>query len=524
MNFPWLLIILLIPLIASVLLFIPKKYVIFKDQQIALYSSLITLLFVIVVALQFDTSSNAATQFDISFDWIPVFGISFHLGLTGISLVLIALTAVLTPIVILATEHEGQKKNREFLMWILLIEASALAVFLARDLFLFYVVFEAMLIPIFFLVGRFGGPRKNAAALKFILFGLAGGLVMLAALIWLYFAAATQLGRGTFSISALSNELDLDIWTERWLFLGFFFAFALKAPMVPGHTWLPDTAEQATPGTSTMLIGILDKVGTYGMLAILLPIFPNASKEFAPAIIGFAVFGVIYGALIAIAQKDMKRTFAYISISHFGFIVMGIFSFTSIGMIGSTIYMVAHGLSTAGLFLTAGYLIRQNLSTAGLFLTAGYLIRQKDNSLIQNFGGLTKAAPVMTGLFLIAGLASIALPGMAGFVAEFMVLTGTFQVYKIPAIIATLAIVLAAVYMLWLYQRVFTGNENKESKNIIDLNKKQILILSPIVVLTVLFGFYPAPIIKIAETSIANTMTYVGVTDPQPIIEKVVNK
>jgi NADH-quinone oxidoreductase subunit M len=507
MNFPWLLIILLIPLIASVLLFIPKKYVIFKDQQIALYSSLITLLFVIVVALQFDTSSNAATQFDISFDWIPVFGISFHLGLTGISLVLIALTAVLTPIVILATEHEGQMKNREFLMWILLIEASALAVFLARDLFLFYVVFEAMLIPIFFLVGRFGGPRKNAAALKFILFGLAGGLVMLAALIWLYFAAATQLGRGTFSISALSNELDLDIWTERWLFLGFFFAFALKAPMVPGHTWLPDTAEQATPGTSTMLIGILDKVGTYGMLAILLPIFPNASKEFAPAIIGFAVFGVIYGALIAIAQKDMKRTFAYISISHFGFIVMGIFSFTSIGMIGSTIYMVAHGLSTAG-----------------LFLTAGYLIRQKDNSLIQNFGGLTKAAPVMTGLFLIAGLASIALPGMAGFVAEFMVLTGTFQVYKIPAIIATLAIVLAAVYMLWLYQRVFTGNENKESKIIVDLNKKQILILSPIVVLTVLFGFYPAPIIKIAETSIANTMTYVGVTDPQPIIEKVVSK
>jgi NADH-quinone oxidoreductase subunit M len=243
------------------------------------------------------------------------------------------------------------------------------------------------------------------------------------------------------------------------------------------------------------------------MLAILLPIFPNASKEFAPAIIGFAVFGVIYGALIAIAQKDMKRTFAYISISHFGFIVMGIFSFTSIGMIGSTIYMVAHGLSTAG-----------------LFLTAGYLIRQKDNSLIQNFGGLTKAAPVMTGLFLIAGLASIALPGMAGFVAEFMVLTGTFQVYKIPAIIATLAIVLAAVYMLWLYQRVFTGSENKDSKNIIDLNKKQILILSPIVVLTVLFGFYPAPIIKIAETSIENTMTYVGVTDPKPIIEKVVSK
>jgi len=233
MNFPWLLLILLTPLIATVLLFVPKKYVVFKDNQIALYSSLITLLFVIVVALQFDVNSNAATQFDISFDWIPIFGISFHLGLTGISLVLVGLTAVLTP---------------------------------------------------------------------FLLFGLAGGLVMLAAVIWLYFVGASQLGRGTFSITALSNELSIDTWTERWLFLGFFFAFALKAPMVPGHTWLPDTAEQATPGTSTMLIGILDKVGTYGMLAILLPIFPNASREFAPAIIGLAVFGIIYGALVAIAQ------------------------------------------------------------------------------------------------------------------------------------------------------------------------------------------------------------------------------
>ena len=330
---------------------------------------------------------------------------------------------------------------------------------------------------------------------------------MLAALIWLYFVAVNQLGRGTFSITALSNELKLDAWTERWLFLGFFFAFALKAPMIPGHTWLPDTAEQATPGTSTMLIGILDKVGTYGMLAILLPIFPNASIEFAPVIIGFAAAGIIYGALVAIAQKNIKRTFAYISISHFGFIVMGIFSFTSIGMIGSVIYMVAHGLSTAG-----------------LFLTAGYLIRQKDNSLISNFGGVTKAAPVMTGLFLIAGLSSIALPGMAGFVAEFMVLTGTFQKYKIPAIIATLAIVLAAIYMLWLYQRVFTGTETKESSNIIDLNKKQILALSPLVALTLLFGFYPAPIIKISESTIAHTMTLIGATDPQPMIRKAVNQ
>jgi NADH-quinone oxidoreductase subunit M len=389
-------------------------------------------------------------------------------------------------------------------MWILLTEVSALTVFMARDLFLFYVVFEAMLIPIFFLVGRFGGARRNSAALKFLLFGLVGGLVMLAAVIWLYFIAVNQLGRGTFSIAALSNELKLDTWTERWLFLGFFLAFALKAPMVPGHTWLPDTAEQATPGTSTMLIGILDKVGTYAMLAILIPLFPNASKEFAPAIIILALVSIIYAALIAIAQKDMKRTFAYISISHFGFIVMGIFSFTSIGIIGSTVYMVAHGLSTAA-----------------LFLTAGYLMRQKDTSLINNFGGLTKTAPLLTGFFLVASLSSIALPGLAGFVGEFMVLTGTYQRNQIVAVIATLGIILAAIYMLWLYQRVFTGPENDGTKNVSDLNTKQSLILTPVVVLTILFGLFPSPVIKVSETAVANTLKVLKVNDPAPRIEMV---
>jgi len=504
MNFPWLLIILLTPLIGTALLFVPQIKNIFNFKQIAFYSSVITLLFVVVVALQFDVTSSAQTQLDISYDWIPIFGISFHLGLTGISLVLTLLTAVLTPIVIIAAQHEGQKRTREFFMWILLTQASALAVFLARDLFLFYVVFEAMLVPIFFLVGRFGGARRNAAALKFLLFGLAGGLVMLAALIWLYFVASAQLGRGTFSIAALSNELNLNTWTERWLFLGFFLAFALKAPMVPGHTWLPDTAEQATPGTSTMLIGILDKVGTYAMLAILLPIFPNASKEFAPLIIGFAVFGIIYAALIAIAQKDMKRTFAYISISHFGFIVMGIFSFTSIGIIGSTVYMVAHGLSTAA-----------------LFLTAGYLMRQKDSALISNFGGLSKSAPLLTGFFLVASLSSIALPGLAGFVGEFMVLTGTYQRNQLAAIIGTLGIILAAIYMLWLYQRVFTGPENDGTKNIFDLNIKQSLALAPVIVLTILLGLYPAPVIKISEKSVEATLSKLEIKDPAPRIQKV---
>jgi len=504
MNFPWLLIILLTPLIGIGLMFLPAKRFPFSTQTIAMYTSLITLVFVIVVLLQFDASSNAVTQFDINFTWIPIFGINFHLGITGLSLVLIALTAVLTPIVILATQHEQKNRSKEYLIWILLIEASAIAVFMARDLFLFYVMFEAMLIPVFFLVGRFGGERRNFAALKFILFGLAGGLIMLAALIWLYFVTATQLGRGTFSISALTNELNLNTWTERWLFLGFFIAFALKAPMVPGHTWLPDTAEQATPGTSTMLIGILDKVGTFGMMAILLPIFPNASREFAPVIIGFAVFGILYGALVAIAQKDMKRTFAYISISHFGFIVMGIFSFTTIGMIGAIIYMVAHGISTAG-----------------LFLTAGYLIKQKNSSLISNFGGLTKVAPSLSGIFLIASLASIALPGMAGFVAEFMVLTGTFQKFQGAAIISTSGIILAAIYMLWLYQRVFTGPENKDSKSIIDLNKKQIWILSPIIGLSILFGFWPAPIVKISTPVVEFTMNQIDAKDPAPLFPKV---
>jgi NADH-quinone oxidoreductase subunit M len=238
------------------------------------------------------------------------------------------------------------------------------------------------------------------------------------------------------------------------------------------------------------------------MLAILIPLFPNASKEFAPAIIILALVSIIYAALIAIAQKDMKRTFAYISISHFGFIVMGIFSFTSIGIIGSTVYMVAHGLSTAA-----------------LFLTAGYLMRQKDTSLINNFGGLTKTAPLLTGFFLVASLSSIALPGLAGFVGEFMVLTGTYQRNQIVAVIATLGIILAAIYMLWLYQRVFTGPENDGTKNVSDLNTKQSLILTPVVVLTILFGLFPSPVIKVSETAVANTLKVLKVNDPAPRIE-----
>jgi NADH-quinone oxidoreductase subunit M len=357
-----------------------------------------------------------------------------------------------------------------------------------------------MLIPVFFLIGIYGGVNRSKAAIKFLMYGLAGGLIMLAAIVALTLIATAQLQRSTFDIATLSQSISLTQTQELWLFLGFFIAFAIKAPMVPLHTWLADTAEQATPGTSTMLIGVLDKIGTFGMIALVLPLFPNVSAQLAPWIIALAVVSIIYGAILAIGQKDMRRLFAYTSISHFGFIVMGIFAFTTVGIAGATLYMVAHGLSTAA-----------------LFLVAGHLIKQRETSLIADYGGLTKVAPVMAGLFLMAALSALALPGMAGFVAEFMVLTGAYQRYQGAAIVATLGIILAAIYMLWLYQRVFTGPENEKSNLVKDLTSKEVMPLVPIFALLILFGFWPQPVLSTIEKSVDNVMQQVNSVDPAPL-------
>jgi NADH-quinone oxidoreductase subunit M len=296
--------------------------------------------------------------------------------------------------------------------------------------------------------------------------------------------------------------LDIDPTTQKFLFLGFFFAFAIKAPLWPFHTWLPDAAGASKPGTAVLLIGVLDKVGTFGMLRYCLPIFPSASDFYAPIIIALAVIGIFYGAFVALGQNDLKRLFAYSSMSHFGFIILGIFVFTSIGISGSTVYMVAHGLSTAALFLTAGFLMQ----------------RRNGSSLLSDYSGVNKPAPVLAGFFLFAALSSLALPGLVSFVGEFMVLLGTFERYMWVGGIATLGIVITAAYVLRVYQKSMTGPVGNGLEGIKDLNGREITALVPIVLLTIFLGLYPAPVLNVVNPAVDTVMTVIGATNPEPTV------
>ncbi len=404
-TFPWLTTLMVVPLVGSLVVALLPKARTLLAKQVALAVSLLTLALTVLMALQFQGDSPEPFQFVESHPWIPAFGISYSVGVDGIGLVLVALAATLVPVVVLAgwndvDENRGGPVKGYFAL-ILVLETLMIGVFAATDVFLFYVFFEAMLIPVYFMIGRFGGVQRSYAAVKFLLYSLVGGLFMLASLIGLYVVSAQMTGTGTFDFLTLVG-LDMDPTTEKLLFLGFFFAFAVKAPLWPFHTWLPDAAAEAKPGTAVLLIGVLDKVGTFGMIRYCLPIFPAASSFYAPVVIGMALIGIFYGAFVALSQNDMKRLFAYSSMSHFGFIALGIFVFTSQGQSGSVVYMVAHGLSTAALFLTAGFL----------------MTRYRGSSAIADYAGVNKTAPVLAGFFMLAALSSLALPGLVSFVGR----------------------------------------------------------------------------------------------------------
>jgi NADH-quinone oxidoreductase subunit M len=370
-------------------------------------------------------------------------------------------------------------------------------VFAATDVFLFYVLFEAMLVPMYFIIGSYGGAQRSYAAVKFLLYSLAGGLLMLAAVIGLY--VNSDGGPKAFLFQNLLGT-ELGTGTERLLFLGFFIAFAIKAPLWPVHTWLPDAAAEAPPGGAVLLVGVLDKVGTFGMIRFCLPLFPDAAKWATPVIITLAVIGILYGALLAIGQTDLKRLIAYTSISHFGFIVLGIFAMTTQGQSGSTLYMVNHGFSTAA-----------------LFLIAGFLISRRGSRLIADFGGVQRVAPMLAGTFLVAGLSSLALPGLSSFVSEFLVLVGTFSRYEAAAVIATGGIILASLYILLMYQRTMTGEPNEHTAKLADLNTREAWVVAPLLAVIIALGFYPKPLLDVINPAVARTMQQVGVTDPQPI-------
>ncbi len=493
----------LLPLVISILIVaIPSKNI-GLIKKVAFGGTTVIAIISILLAVGFD-KSGTSLQYVQSNAWIPTFNINYSVGIDGISLVLILLSTILVPIVVLATWHEsdrGRWSAKVFYVLILILETMMIGVFAATDLFLFYVFFEAMLIPIYFLIGGYGSGNKSAAAVKFLLYSLFGGLLMLASIIGIYVISGNQIG-ATFDLAQLAT-LEIDNQTENFLFLGFFIAFAIKAPLWPFHTWLPDAAKAATPGTSVLLLGVLDKVGTYGMIRFCIQLFPDASKTFTPLIITLAVISIIYGAFMAIGQKDIKGLIAFTSISHFGFITMGIFAMTSQGMSGANLYMVNHGFSTAA-----------------LFLIAGWMMMRRGSSTISDFGGLQRVTPVMAWVFFIAGMSGLALPGLSSFVSEFLVLVGTYTRYPVAAIIGTLGIILAALYILIPVQKILHGPTTPGNEYLTDLNLREKIAIAPVILVIVLMGFYPKPVLDLINSTSEQVVTNAGFSDPVAKVDK----
>ncbi len=501
-DFPWLTTLVLIPLVGAVAtMFLPRLPGAVLTKQVALGFSLLALVAVVVVAVRYD--AGGGMQFTESHQWIKGFGASYAVGVDGLALTLVGLTALLTPVVILSSWHDADDANTNaYFALMLALEGLALGVFVATDVLLFYMLFEATLIPAYFLIGSFGreGNARARAAVKFLLFMLGGGLVMLASVIGLYAASSDQ-GTPSYLISDLA-ALHIGGDTGRWLFAGFFIAFAIKCPLFPVHTWLPDTTAAATPGTSVLLVCVLDKIGTYGMLRFCLGLFPEASKWATPLVITLALISIIYGALVAVGQDDLLRLIGLTSLSHFGYIVLGIFVMNSQGISGATLFMVNHGLSTAALFLAAGYLIR----------------RRAGSSLISQQGGVEKVTPKLAGLFLVAGLASLGLPGLSPFVSEFLVMLGAFSYSWWVGSIAVLGIVLAAVYILVAYARTFTGPTRAGLEGLRDLGSREVWAMAPLIAALVFLGFYPKPVLDVINPGTETTMSYIGVSDIPAVV------
>jgi NADH-quinone oxidoreductase subunit M len=515
---PWLTVLGVVPLLGAAAVAATPRRSPQLAKQLALATSLVVLVLTIVMCADFQPN-GARFQFVQKHDWITAFGVQYAVGADGIALVLIALVAVLVPVVLLASWYDAdaspgdtagssagtdgppllqpKRSVKTFFALLLVLETMMIGVFAATDVFLFYVFFEAMLIPMYFLIGSYGGPKRSYAAMKFLLYSLFGGLLMLAAVIGLYVAASRK-GHPTFSFDVLT-QIEFSHSTQILLFLGFFVAFAIKAPLFPFHTWLPDAGAEAPIGGAVLLVGVLDKVGTFGFLRYCLPLFPYAARTLAPLVIVLCVIGILYGALLAMGQKDLKRLVSYTSVAHFGFIGLGCFAFTTQAQTGAVLYMVNHGLSTGALFLVVGFLVARGRSR-----------------LVGDYSGIGKVAPVLSGVFLVAGLSSLALPGLSTFISEFLVLVGTFTRYPVAAVLATVGIVFAALYILLMFQRTMQGPLSALHETMRDLTLREVMAVAPLIALMVVLGFYPKPLTDVITPAVNATMHDVGVTDPAP--------
>ncbi|MDY0300181.1 MAG: NADH-quinone oxidoreductase subunit M [Trichlorobacter sp.] len=478
-----------------VLLFIPKgnNGVL---RTVALITTIATFIVSLPVLSGFQTIADF--QFVENVPWIAAgpFAMRYHVGIDGITIWLVILTTFIMPIAVLSTWNAVEDKVKEYMICLLLLEVGMLGAFISLDLFLFYIFWELMLIPMYFIIGIWGGKNRVYAAVKFFIYTMVGSLLMLVALIYLYFLG-TNAGITDFGLVNFYN-LTIDSGTQTWLFLAFALAFAIKCPMFPLHTWLPDAHTEAPTAGSVILAAILLKMGTYGFIRFAMPLFPEATAQFTPLIAVLSVIGIIYAAFVAMVQEDVKKLVAYSSVAHLGYVVLGLFALNEQGLSGGMIQMVNHGISTGA-----------------LFLIVGFIYERRHTRLISDFGGLAKQMPIFTTIFMIVTLSSIGVPGTNGFVGEFLVLMGAYESsLRWYAIIATSGVILAAVYMLWMFQRVMFGElENPENQKLQDLNIREIIIMAPLVVLIFVIGVYPNPFLEKMQPSIQKVIAKTRVQD-----------
>jgi NADH-quinone oxidoreductase subunit M len=500
LGYPILSTVIFLPVVVAALMLLIKRSNEGAIKWTALIGSVATFVLSIPLFTQFD-KSTAEMQFREFHKWIPAFNVNYSLGVDGISVLFVLLSTLITMTCVLVSWNSIKNKAKEFYISILLIEGAMIGVFCSLDFFLFYIFWEAMLIPMFLLIGVWGGPNRVYAAIKFFLYTLVGSVLMLVGIIYLYFEA----GR-TFDILTLSS-MNYSYKLQFWLFWAFFAAFAVKVPMFPVHTWLPDAHTEAPTAGSVILAGILIKMGAYGFLRFSLPMFPEAAVSMTPVMLALSVIAIIYGAVVCLAQSDLKRLIAYSSVSHMGFVTLGIFAMNVQGLEGGILQMINHGVITGA-----------------MFLAIGIIYDQTHTRRISDYGGAATVVPIYAAFFLIFTLASIGLPGMNGFIGEFLIILGGFAAKKWAGVLAATGIIIGAGYMLWLYQRVFYQEVNPKIEGLKDLNGRELLTLMPMVVLIFWIGVYPNAFLGFMHVSVQGLIDRVGMgTQPETALASLMN-
>ena len=492
-SFPVLGLLVVLPLVgAAAVLLVPRSRVELVRPVAVLFMTAVA---AVAGWMVVDFSAAAGGGFELLTEhvWVAEWGISWKLGVDGISLFLLALTALLFPLGALAVDPGHDHKA--YYVWLLLLEFGCLGVFSALDLVLFFLFFEVVLVPMYFLIGQWGHGNARYSAVKFFLFTMFGSALMLVGILATAFLHASAVGGPlTFDVVEIAQAQSIATTTARWLFLSFALGFAVKVPLIPVHTWLPDAHTDAPTAGSVILAGVMLKLGTYGFVRFGLYLFPEASRFFAPLMMTLGVVGILYGAVVATMQTDVKRLIAYSSVAHLGFIVVGIFALNTEGLSGGLLQMVNHGLSTGA-----------------LFLLVGFIYERRHTREIGELGGLARPAPILAAIFMLVMLSSVGLPGLNGFVGEFLVLLGAFEAHRWWAVAATVGVILAAVYLLWAYQRVFHGPARGENAKMADLRWREVLVLAPLLVLIIFLGVYPRPVLERMEPSVTALVEHVEV-------------